>query len=195
MTPHPDYVEPAMTASNPHPVTSPPSGTSAGDLLAFWDWALDTGQVAARTGSAYKTACLRVLEGQPGWQHLETTALDPDTAIGAFTLAREDDLSKNTIGIYASGFRRALGLFLDWHADPQQWNPDLPRHPRLPPRAATITSDSAAHLRIHLSEGRTAELVVPTDLTAADAKAAMKTLRRVLPAIALADPASSEQPT
>jgi hypothetical protein len=184
-----------MTTPHSQPVTSPPSGTSAGDLLAFWDWALDTGQVSGRTGGGYKTACLRVLEDQPGWQHLEMTALDIETAIDTFTTARENDLSRNTIGIYASTFRRALGLFLDWHADPHQWSPDLPRHPRLPPRAATITSDTAAHLRIHLPRGRTAELVVPTDLTAADAKAAMKTLRRVLPAIAKPDTAPSEQPT
>ncbi|NUR27051.1 MAG: hypothetical protein HOV83_14605 [Catenulispora sp.] len=173
-----------MTTDNNPSTSSPPSGTTAGDLIAFWDWALDTGQVAARTGSSYKTACHRVLGLQPGWQHQETAGLDPDTAIDAFTRAHEDDLAKNTIGIYASTFRRALGLFHDWHADPQQWSPDLPRHPRLPPRAATITSDAAAHLRIHLPRGRTAELVVPTDLTAADAQQAMKTLRRVLPAIA-----------
>jgi len=175
--------------------SSLPAGTTAGDLIAFWDWALDTGQVAARTGSSYKTACHRVLGLQSGWQNLETDGLDPDTAIDAFTRVYEDDLAKNTIGIYASTFRRALGLFHDWHADPQQWSPDLPRHPRLPPRAATITSGAAAHLKIHLTHGRTAELVVPTDLTAADAKAAMKTLRRVLPAIAQADTAPTGQPT
>ncbi|WP_194909610.1 hypothetical protein [Catenulispora rubra] len=184
-----------MSTLNSQSATSPPSGTSAGDLLAFWDWALDTGQVAARTGSAYKTACLRVMGDRPDWRHLEVAGLDPEAAIDAFTSAREHDLAKNTIGIYASTFRRALGLFLDWHADPHQWNPDLPRHPRLPPRAATITSDAAAHLRIHLPHGRTAELVVPSDLTAADAQQAMKTLRRVLPAIAKPDTASPEPRT
>lgn len=161
---------------------APPVGTTAADLIAFWDWAQATGQVRHDTGRANKLACHRLLSTQSQWQSVDVTRLDPEALIDAFMLDN-DDLAIGTIDNYASTFRKALGLFQDFVADPEGWSPLRPRHRKRPRRPLRGAEQRPGHLQILLAEGRTAELTYPADLTAADAAAAIQTLRKVLPTL------------
>ena len=165
-----------------------PTGSTAADLIAFWNWALAAGQVRADTGRGNRNACRRILSTQPAWPSLDVRDLEEEAVIADYTAAHRDQVSQNTLDNYSSTFRRALGLFRDYLADPAAWSPDLPRHHRRPPRAASLPPQAPGVLQIHLAGGRTAELRVPLDLTPADAEDAMKTLRRVLPALATGGP-------
>lgn len=178
-----------MSAIGPGAANTPPTGSTGADLIAFWDWVADSGQVRPDTGRANKLACRRILHAYDQWQSLDVIGLDPEAAIDAFSLAHENDLAVGTIDNYASTFRKALGLFRDYLADPDGWSPARPRHRRRPRRPIPGADRAPGHLSINLAEGRTAELTYPADLTVADAAAAIHTLRKVLPTL----PASSKQ--
>ena len=172
-----------MSAADTDAANTPPTGSTAADLIAFWDWVAASGQVRPDTGRANKLACRRILDAYGQWQSLDVTGLDPEAAIDAFSLAHENDLAVGTIDNYASTFRKALGLFRDYLADPDGWSPARPRHRRRPRRPIRGADRTPGHLSINLAEGRTAELTYPADFTPADAAAAIATLRRVLPTL------------
>ncbi|NUP46261.1 MAG: hypothetical protein HOW97_02945 [Catenulispora sp.] len=172
-----------MSAPGTGAPDTPPTGSTAADLIAFWDWAQATGQVRHDTGRANKLACHRILSTRPQWQSLDARALDPEALIDAFMMANTDVLAIGTIDNYASTFRKALGLFRDYLADPDGWTPLRPRHRKRPRRPIHGAERTPGHLQILLAEGRTAELIYPADLTSADAAAAIHTLRKVLPTL------------
>jgi hypothetical protein len=163
-------------------LSAAPTGSTAADLIAFWDWALAAGQVRLDTGRGIKNACARILSATPGWQNLDVHAVDVQRAVAAYARANVGTVSEKTLGIYASTFRRGLMLYRDFLADPDSFDPDLPRHRPWPQRAATQPGGTG-RLQIRLARGRTAELTYPADLTPADAAKAIHTLRKVLPAL------------
>lgn len=159
-----------------------PTGSTAADLIAFWDWALAAGQVRLDTGRGIKNACARILSATPGWRSLDIHTLDVQEAVAAYAADNVGLVTEKTLGIYASTFRRGLRLYRDYLADPDSFDPELPRHRPWPHRAATQPGGTG-RLQIRLAHGRTAELTYPADLTAADAAKAVHTLRHLLPTL------------
>lgn len=177
-----------MSTESAKSFAAAPTGSTAADLIAFWDWALAAGLVRLDTGRGIKNACARILSATPAWQNLDIHALDPQQAVAAYAGANVGHVSEKTLGIYASTFRRGLRIFRDYLADPDSFDPELPRHRPWPHRAATQPAGTG-RLQIRLARGRTAELTYPADLTPADAATAIHTLRNILPTL----PATEDQ--
>ncbi|MEY9861394.1 hypothetical protein ABH935_007035 [Catenulispora sp. GAS73] len=180
-----------MSTTDTAQAPAPPTGTTAADLIAFWDWALAAGHVRLDTGRGIKNACTRVLSATPAWQNLDVHELDAQQVVAVYAGANVGHVTERTLGIYASTFRRGLRIFRDYLADPDSFDPDLPRHRPWPHRAATQPAGTGS-LQIRLARGRTAELTYPADLTPADAATAIHTLRNVLPTLPTTSDAEDE---
>lgn len=172
-------------------------GTAAG-LLSFIEWTISRHELVPATATTYRTAARRVLEGEGDPASIDLRRIDVDELLRRFANRRRGDFKEQSLNAYAMRFRQALSMYLsyldggDWRPTPraarrQDDKTDSAgrRRPSMPPRTAVESGNAdtdpphpdsravaAAMITFPLPirPGVRGQLVVPEDLTAAEAQ-------------------------
>lgn len=104
------------------------------DLVEFWNWAAQRGEMGGHTARALRSACKEVLTTvEPdSWETLDLRALDAESLCQRFVrLKAGSNFKPDSLTAYQQRFRRALGSYLDYLEAPDKWQyrPESPSSP------------------------------------------------------------------
>ncbi len=95
------------------------------DLVEFWNWAAQRGEMGAHTARALRSACKEVLTTvEPDtWESLDLRALDDvDSFCLRFVrLKAGSNFKPDSLTAYQQRFRRALASYLEYLEAPDKW--------------------------------------------------------------------------
>ena len=94
------------------------------DLVEFWSWAAQRGEIGGHTARALRSACKEVLTTvEPEqWEALDLRALDADNFCQRFTRLKAGSTFKpDSLTAYQQRFRRALSSYLEYLEAPDKW--------------------------------------------------------------------------
>jgi ribosomal protein S21 len=87
----------------------PPADPWTGQgLIEFLDAAIDKGFINVGTAKALKTASLKILSVESGWENLDLRSLDVDGLYERFRNLKRNDYSDDTMRIYRGRLGQAL---------------------------------------------------------------------------------------
>lgn len=167
--------------------------TTGGQLVKFWEYAVEKGLVNRNTGQSYRTACAQVMAVEDGWENLDVAAIDPDALFNRFQNLRKQDFTPASLKVYKRRFRTALTSFLEYQKDPSSWKPPMQERAAAPQngkRAENGRAEAAAPVAVPaqsataavpggnrlvgypfpLRGDRIVQLSLPSDLTTAEVK-------------------------
>lgn len=94
------------------------------DLVEFWNWAAQRGEIGAHAARALRSACKEVLTTvEPeGWETVDLTALEPEGFCQRFVrLKAGSNFKPDSLTAYQQRFRRALASYLEYLEAPDKW--------------------------------------------------------------------------
>lgn len=94
------------------------------DLVEFWNWAAQRGEIGGHTARALRSACKEVMTTvEPeAWETLDLRAMDLDSVCQRFVrLKAGSNFKPDSLTAYQQRFRRALGSYLDYLEAPDKW--------------------------------------------------------------------------
>lgn len=94
------------------------------DLVEFWNWAAQRGEIGGHTARALRSACKEVLTTvEPdSWETVDLRALDVDNFCQRFVrLKAGSNFKPDSLAAYQQRFRRALGSYLEYLETPDKW--------------------------------------------------------------------------
>lgn len=95
------------------------------DLVGFWSWAAQRGEIGGHTARALRSACKEVLTTvEPdSWETVDLRALDMDNFCQRFVrLKAGSNFKPESLTAYQQRFRRALGSYLEYLEAPDKWH-------------------------------------------------------------------------
>lgn len=166
------------------------TGTS---LITFWERAAEKGWVKKNTAAGYRAACQKILEVEKDWEGIDVSAIDVEEMFHRFQNLRGADYSPKSLETYRSRFRTAVETYLEWAENPSAWKPlsssrrdrgdkalstsqkDVDQGTEVDPSGAIGRSPAGGMIDypFPLRDDLLARLVLPRDLTAAEAKRLM----------------------
>lgn len=94
-----------------------PDGTGLG-LIEFFDYLADKGLMNKATAAGRRSAAQKVLEIDDGWQSCDLRDLDLDEQFNRFSNLRKQDYKPQSLSVYGSRFKSAVGEYLRYLDDP-----------------------------------------------------------------------------
>ena len=157
-------------------------GTVRG-LLAFLTWSGRKGLMSPKTAAAYKSACMKILEVEPGLENTDIRKLDVSDLVQRFARLRASNYKPESLRTYEQRFASAVQMYADYLKDPRSYRgKDRPRTARQsartaapPPRRGptdrpTAPTEGLVSYPFPLRSGQLAELRLPPDLRSDDAR-------------------------
>ena len=183
--------------------------TTGSALVEHWNWAAEKGIMNRNSAGAFRAACSQVLGALgDGWKDADVTSIDVSDAVRRFKHLRGKNFTPQSLDAYERRFKQAVASFLEYVRDPGAWRPSVrERTPngrsskgKRESAPATTGENEPSFLYekrvglmdypFPLREGQAVRLMLPRDLTLAEARrlyAFMKTLAADF------DPAGDEQ--
>lgn len=184
---------------NQHIVAPMSLNTDAKNLIEHWDWAAGKGLMNRATAASLKSAASKVLGVLDDWETVNVREIDVEDVILRFQTLHARDFTPASLETYASRFRKAVQLFLEYVANPAGWRvAGRPKRQKSRTDSAKGKEDSASeettnpnsdrtedgggrpsnepeppHLITYpfpLRKGMTVKVSLPEDLTSAEAR-------------------------
>lgn len=95
--------------------------TTGKDFVDHWTWAAEKGLMNTATAASLKSACIKILGVLDDWETIDVRNLDVGEVIHRFQNLKARDFTPSSLETYASRFRKALTLFLEYAANPAGW--------------------------------------------------------------------------
>jgi hypothetical protein len=95
--------------------------TSGKALLNHWTWAAEKGLMNAATAASLKSACSKVIKVLDDWETVNVRELDIEHTILRFQNLCAREFTPKSLETYASRFRKAIGLFVEYADNPSTW--------------------------------------------------------------------------
>lgn len=170
--------------------------TSGKALLNHWTWAAEKGLMNGATAASLKSACSKVIKVLDDWETVDVRGLDIEHIILRFQNLCAREFTPKSLETYASRFRKAIGLFVEYAENPATWrvsgkskkqkNNDLRKSgggasdtTTHPARSETLQSaqEKVIHNEGHLitypfplRRGLTVKVSLPEDLSSSEAR-------------------------
>jgi hypothetical protein len=161
--------------------------TSAKAMVDHWTWAADKGLMNRNTAGGLRSASVRVFEvlGE-GWDQTDISKVDIEDLLLRFQNLKKKDYRPEVLEVYKQRFRKAMGSYLGYLANPGGWKPNVreksitsqraERAPKHQPATQTVASvavngrlsSDEVEYPFPLRSGVLARLVLPRDLTRDD---------------------------
>jgi len=159
-------------------------------LITFWERAAEKGWVKKNTAAGYRAACQKILEVEKDWESVDVSTIDIQEMFHRFQNLRGADYSPKSLETYRSRFRTAVEMYLEWADNPSAWRPpsssrrdrgdkpssapqtdvDQSRQVERPETTEGSPVDGMIDYPFPLRDDLLVRLVLPRDLTAAEAK-------------------------
>lgn len=122
------------------------------DLVEFWNWAADRGEMNRNTAAAMRSACKEVLSTvEPeGWETVDLREIEVENFCQRFVRLRTGgNFKPESLSTYRARFKRALGLYLSYLEAPDKWQyePATPEPKGSSEKASTRTIKKREHPR------------------------------------------------
>ena len=143
------------------------------DLIEFLDELAADGKMNAATAAVHQTAVRRVLAAVPGWEEAAVLSLDHQALYEALLERHLGSLKRATLDTYWNTYVRAVEMLAQWGGAPREARPErLVARRRNNARRRPQQGDERPAIEhvVPLANGRLAELRLPLDLTAAEAR-------------------------
>ena len=127
----------------------------------------------AATAAVHQTAVRRVLAAVPDWEQARVLALDHDALYQALLERHGGSLKRATLDTYWNTYLRAVEMLAEWGGAPREARPErVVARRRNNARRRPLRLDARPGIEhvVPLANGRLAELRLPLDLTAAEAR-------------------------
>lgn len=95
--------------------------TSGKALVNHWTWAADKGLMNGATAASLKSACAKVIGILDDWEEVDVKSIDVEHTIERFQNLHARDFTPSSLETYASRFRKAVGLFMEFTTNPAGW--------------------------------------------------------------------------
>lgn len=165
-----------------------PSDYSKNALLKFLDTVVSQGLVNANTGGGLKAACARILDDLADTD--DVRGVDVNTAVVRYNNRNPGALSPNSLTEYQRRVSRAISDFVSWVENPAGFKPRArgtaaktgrrtdsaqngrtgASHQDRPPAPAAQSTSTGLPLSYPLRPDFLAQVVIPRDLTAEEAR-------------------------
>jgi hypothetical protein len=143
-------------------------------LVELWRMAARSGLMEKSTAAGYRIACKHVLSALDDPEGVHVSTLDVEDALRRFEKAKKRKFQENVLEAYKRRFRRAVGSFLEYLDDPDEWKPPgagaVGGKGGAEQRRSTEIPEGSVEYRFPVREGQDAYLVLPRDLRSVEAK-------------------------
>lgn len=93
------------------------------EVAGFLTTVAARGDMNSNTAGAMKAAVKEVLGAVHGdeWQDVDVTEIDLDQYADRFARLRASNFKADSLKVYQARFKNAIGLFMEWRANPAEW--------------------------------------------------------------------------
>src|SRR5260221_707213 len=92
--------------------TTPADPNTGAGLIEFLNVAAEKGWLNGGSVKALRTATLKILEIESGWESMDLRSLDADSLFDRFRILRRNIYSDDSMRIYRTRFNQALRMHL-----------------------------------------------------------------------------------
>jgi len=158
-------------------------------LIEHWSWAADKGVMNRNTAAGLRAACVQVLGVMDDAEQVDIATLDVEDLLTRFQNLRKQRFKPQVLEAYKRRFRNAVRSYKGYLENPGTWKPVTQERPsnaerRQRPTTASAGSSVASpalgsssvapsagseEYRLPLRPSVMARLILPLDLTAAEA--------------------------
>jgi len=97
--------------------------TSGKALVEFYGYAADKGLMNGNTAGALRSACKEVLTAvdSENWESVDVAGIDVEEYATRFERLRMSKFKPASLGVYKARWKNAVGMFLQYQANPSGW--------------------------------------------------------------------------